>query len=80
MFPHDMDGAGLGPFIALLDGESDPGALLEVVEVTMHQAVSMEVDLQPVRRFYEPVIGEKAYHAPVGRLLVRLLVSPLLSN
>jgi hypothetical protein len=79
-FPHDLNAAGLGAFISLLDHESDPEALLEVVEVTAHQAVSMEVHLQPVLVFYESVIGEQAYHVPMGLHFVRLLVSPLLSS
>jgi hypothetical protein len=40
----------------------------------------MEVHLQPVLVFDEAVVGEQAYHVPMGLHLVRLLVSPLLSS
>src|SRR6478752_10573875 len=77
MLPDRPDGAGLRPFVALLDAEADRGACLEACEAAIKHAVAMEVDVPPVGRRNDAAValGIDREHFAVRLLLVRFHIA-----
>ena len=68
--PNELDGAGLGSFLAEFLDKADFGADVQTVERVVKDAVVMEKDLAPIKRREEAVAGlrEDLGHAPCGWL------------
>jgi hypothetical protein len=56
MFTNQMNGTRLRARLTLLLGETNLTADLQVVKIPLNEAISMEVDIPAVGRFYPSVV------------------------